>query len=217
MENYFVHLTNHSVQKKGESYDPNVCDLKWPLHKLRRHVRATFDNKIEETCFKEIENLIKLSCDAVKSSMIRDERCFELYGYDVMIDDAFKPWLIEVNASPSMTADSTSDKELKTRVFEDVLNALDFEKKFTERDDEHDGDDTEQKQKQQKRNQQNTYLARLPTRIGGFDAIVNESKDVCVQNLILKKKPTLGNSNTDREQNLKDIGVLSDEEEIKIK
>ena len=153
----------------------------------------------------------------MKSSMIRDERCFELYGYDVMIDDAFKPWLIEVNASPSMTADSTSDKELKTRVFEDVLNALDFEKKFTERDDEHDGDDTEQKQKQQKRNQQNTYLARLPTRIGGFDAIVNESKDVCVQNLILKKKPTLGNSNTDREQNLKDIGVLSDEEEIKIK
>ena len=130
-ENYFVHLTNHSVQRKGDSYNASVCDLKWPLHKLRRHIRSTFDARAEEACFKEIECMIKLSCDAVKSSMIRDERCFELYGYDVMLDEHLKPWLIEVNASPSMTADSASDKELKTRVFEDVLNCVDFENKFT--------------------------------------------------------------------------------------
>ena len=54
-----------------------------------------------------------------ESSMIRDERCFELYG-TTLLDEHLKPWLIEVNASPSMTADSASDKELKTRVFEDV-------------------------------------------------------------------------------------------------
>ena len=228
-ENYFVHLTNHSVQKKDDNYNASVCDLKWPLHKLRRHIRATFNACAEETCFKEIERMIKLSCDAVKSSMIRDERCFELYGYDVMLDEHLKPWLIEVNASPSMTADSVSDRELKMRVFEDVLNCVDFENKFaavtTEKEEETNCADIGNNTGSCKNNKRLAFsrtatntsytsrLARLPPRIGGFDAIVNESKEK--EKTSAEKAPTIGTVNTDREENLKEIGVVSssDEEE----
>lgn len=48
-----------------------------------------------------------------------------------MIDDEFKPWLIEVNASPSFTANTSTDYELKIGLVDDCLNVLDKERILT--------------------------------------------------------------------------------------
>jgi len=60
--------------------------------------------------------------------MICDKHCFELYGYDIMIDALYKPVLIEVNASPSLTANTEPDYIMKFAMLDDVLTILDFEK-----------------------------------------------------------------------------------------
>ena len=40
-----------------------------------------------------------------------------------MIDEVLKPWLIEVNASPSLTADTPQDYELKFGLLDDVYSS----------------------------------------------------------------------------------------------
>lgn len=55
-----------------------------------------------------------------------DAKCFELYGFDILLDNALRPWLIEVNFSPSLGGDSTTDQTVKEGLIEDVIDTLNF-------------------------------------------------------------------------------------------
>ena len=47
-----------------------------------------------------------------------------MYGYDILIEDNLKPWLIEVNASPSLSTTTDSDRKLKMSVMESVFQIV---------------------------------------------------------------------------------------------
>merc|ERR1712096_313747 len=49
-------------------------------------------------------SVIIFSLLAVQKVIIHDKHCFELYGYDVLIDVDYNAILLEVNSSPSLTA-----------------------------------------------------------------------------------------------------------------
>lgn len=53
--------------------------------------------------------------------------CFELFGFDIMVDSNLKPWLIEVNSSPAMSMDNNIDYLIKPDLIKDIINTLEFE------------------------------------------------------------------------------------------
>ena len=52
-------------------------------------------------------------------------RCFELLGYDIMVDSDLRPILIEVNHLPSWGTDSPLDQDVKFRAITQALRAID--------------------------------------------------------------------------------------------
>ena len=77
-----------------------------------------------EKCFEGIRNIIYISLKSVQTVLINDKHCFEVYGYDVLLDEQLKPWLIEVNASPSLSTTTEMDRNLKMSVINDAFNVV---------------------------------------------------------------------------------------------
>ena len=127
LSNPFVHLTNHAVQKQDAAYDAQRCDLKWPLASLRAYLTAAHGAAAADAALGAINGVVLATLRAVAPSIIADRHCCEMYGFDIMLDAALKPWLIEVNASPSLSADTAADAALKFRLVDDYLSVLDME------------------------------------------------------------------------------------------
>jgi len=72
-----------------------------------------------------IDTVVLKSLMCVQSRIGPQVNCFEVFGYDILIDDMLKPWLIEVNASPSMNLETPIDKEVKPRMVADALTIVD--------------------------------------------------------------------------------------------
>lgn len=146
IEDSYVHLTNVAIQKKAPDYNPDR-GAKWPLTSLRRYLCQTRGEDATEIAFKRVNDVFWYSLQAVQDKIINDKHCFELYGYDIMFDVDLKTWLIEVNASPSLSASSYNDKLLKKRMLTDTLNVIDLEQR----------------------------LLGTETRVGGFDLLTSSS------------------------------------------
>lgn len=126
ISNTYIHLTNVAVQKHAPGFDP-AKGMKWGIRDLRLYMAARHGQEACNELFHNIQNLIIRSLLAVQPAMINDKHSFELYGYDVLIDQELKPWLIEVNASPSLSASDKHDWSMKCAMLEDLLDVADLE------------------------------------------------------------------------------------------
>ena len=50
--------------------------------------------------------------------------CFEVLGFDIFLDVNLKPWVIEVNHSPSFSTDTPLDFKIKKNLIADTFKML---------------------------------------------------------------------------------------------
>ena len=93
--NGFVHLTNVAIQKTADNYDERTGG-KMELQALKIYLMSIYGVERVDALFWEMQMIILRALLAVQPVMINDKHCFELYGYDVIIDQNLKPWLLEV-------------------------------------------------------------------------------------------------------------------------
>ena len=102
-----------------------MFDNKWTIDQLKYHFRdCGYDYDL---IWLKIEKIIVLTCVNLCSMCPNYENCFELMGFDIMIDQQLKPWLLEVNSSPAMSMDGVADNRVKPDLLKDTFKLIDFE------------------------------------------------------------------------------------------
>ena len=117
--NYFGHLCNTAVNLKSQNFgkvaEANVISIGELSSFFTSKEKDNKDCRIEnfETYFfEQIRLLVKKSFDAVlyKKNLLNPDNVpnlFEMFGFDVMVDENYECWLIEANFIPGLTDDGS--------------------------------------------------------------------------------------------------------------
>ncbi|XP_028981536.2 tubulin polyglutamylase TTLL5 isoform X3 [Esox lucius] len=138
IKNQFMHLTNYSVNKKSSDYvscdDPEVEDYgnKWSMSAMLRYLKqegkdtTLLMGQVEDLVIKAVLSAELQIATACQMFVPHRTNCFELYGFDVLIDSNLKPWLLEVNLSPSLACDAPLDLKIKASMISDMFSLVGF-------------------------------------------------------------------------------------------
>ncbi|XP_046419628.1 probable tubulin polyglutamylase TTLL2 [Neodiprion fabricii] len=126
LDNPFRHLTNCSLNKLGPGYSEKKervgAGCKWTLRQLRRYLEQS--GYSDWFLWQRIACLVSLTILSQAAGIPRSSNCFEFFGFDVLIDENLKPWLIEVNVSPALGNDCEVDSEVKKPLLHDMFDLL---------------------------------------------------------------------------------------------
>eukprot|EP00048_Salpingoeca_helianthica_P004851 m.81622 g.81622 ORF g.81622 m.81622 type:complete len:980 (+) comp13371_c0_seq2:34-2973(+) len=136
--NLFMHLTNYSINKHSPNYvtcnDSAVEDYgnKWSLSALLQHLDAEGHDvaalmaRIEDVIIKTLVAVQEPVVAAVQRHLAPGAHsvCGELYGFDILLDSSLRPWVLEVNLSPSLACEAPLDLKIKSHVVADFLDLM---------------------------------------------------------------------------------------------
>ncbi|XP_054843765.1 protein monoglycylase TTLL8 [Eublepharis macularius] len=124
-----IHLCNNSIQKNYKNATDRSSHLPyhnmWTSSKFQEYLQKrglghVWYNIIYPSMKKTIICTMKLVQDQVEPR----RSSFELYGADFILGADFKPWLIEINSSPTMFPSTPITSDLCAQVQEDTIKVV---------------------------------------------------------------------------------------------
>ncbi|XP_076817564.1 tubulin polyglutamylase ttll6-like isoform X1 [Clavelina lepadiformis] len=131
-----MHLTNYAINKNSDDFIRD--DVSGSKRKIATVCQWLDEHgydvpkmwaSIEDVVIKTLISahpILKHNYRTCFPNHVRGSACFEILGFDVMLDKKMKAWVLEVNHSPSFHTDAKLDKEVKEGLLLDTLNLLDL-------------------------------------------------------------------------------------------
>ena len=136
IDELYRHLTNVAINTKNTNTYKKALNAdteegsKWSLQVYEHfceHNGINFKKiwkQIADITIKSILAVKDLFIKVIKSNGTKDKNHFKLFGYDFMLDEKLKVYLIEVNSRPSLFMKDIIDLKLKPQLIADTLNIV---------------------------------------------------------------------------------------------
>ena len=133
-----VHITTSDINlkcygKKEYKYDTNIYDEKsnfWSFLQFERYCNkngVNYTHIIEQMKDIVIKTFISLNSDFIKlinENNLKDRNLFQLYGLDLIVDNNYKVYLLEINRNPSMRGGHAVCDYIFDNIISDTLNIV---------------------------------------------------------------------------------------------
>ena len=123
-DDLYVHLTNYSVQKYNKNFSKIEIGNEISFETFQNKLDQRGDGKnFKKDVFPKIVKIIAYSANASKNkiNILSRKNCFEIFGYDFILDKNFEPFLLEINTNPGLEESSPLIKMLVPRMIDDAF------------------------------------------------------------------------------------------------
>ncbi len=126
VDDAFVHLTNNAVQKNASNYGRFEDGNQLSFGRFQEYIDEFHPERnisVREHLVPHMKEIVRKTFSAVRRTIdpFKRKHCFELFGYDFILDEDFNMFLIEVNTNPAIEESSGVLRTLIPRMLEDLL------------------------------------------------------------------------------------------------
>ena len=120
----YVHLTNYSIQKHNSEFGKIEIGNEIPFKDFQNDLdKKKLNINFKKDIYPNICKIVRITAGAAypKINIFNRKNCFEIFGYDFIIDEDFNPYLLEINTNPGLEISSPLIKMLLPRMIDDAF------------------------------------------------------------------------------------------------